>query len=88
MAIAKKQLPRAVDRNALRRVMREAWRAARPDPTLSVFVRLTRASPAWREVGARARKRAWRTEFDELLASLRSVASTRPSRRVTPSQES
>ncbi|MFT4099825.1 MAG: ribonuclease P protein component [Burkholderiaceae bacterium] len=75
MAVAKRLLPRAIDRNRFRRVVREAWRARvsasgmRP-PAASVFVRLMRRSDVWRTVPDGQLKRAWRDEIDRLFAAV------------------
>jgi ribonuclease P protein component len=74
MAVPKRQLKRAVDRNALRRVAREAWRlapwgdCARP---AVVLVKLRRAEPEWKTSGRAALKKAWRAELDALFLRLR-----------------
>lgn len=74
MAVAKRLLPRAIDRNRFRRVVREAWRSCErdwpgdlPRPS-SVFVRLMKRDVAWRQTPAGALKRGWRTEVDRLFA--------------------
>lgn len=88
LAVAKRLLPRAVDRNTVRRIAREAWRHSGCAGTgVSAFIRLARVTPAWREVGDRARKRAMRDELDRLLASLRTRAANPPPPR-TPSPPS
>ena len=69
----KRQLRRAVDRNALKRVAREAWRHApwsacgRPQV---MMLKLRRSEPDWKTMGRPALKKAWRAEIDELLARL------------------
>jgi len=69
----KRQLKRAVDRNALKRVAREAWRHApwsacgRPQV---MMLKLRRSEPDWKTMGRQALKKAWRAEIDELLARL------------------
>lgn len=69
-AVPKRWLKRAVDRNALRRVAREAWRARaadRPLPAPIALLKLLHASPEWSTLGASARKRQWRAELDSLF---------------------
>lgn len=69
-AVPKRWLRRAVDRNALRRVAREAWRArgaAGPLPASVALLKLLHAAPEWPTLGAAARKRAWRAELDALF---------------------
>lgn len=69
----KRQLKRAVDRNALKRVAREAWRlapwAASGRPQV-ILLRLRRAEAEWKDMGRAALKKAWRAEIDELLRRL------------------
>jgi len=69
----KRQLKRAVDRNALKRVAREAWRhapwAACGRPQV-MMLKLRRSEPDWKTMGRQALKKAWRAEIDELLARL------------------
>lgn len=70
-AVPRRQLARAVDRNALKRVAREAWRHARwigaRAPAVAI-VKLRRADPAWKQATHRTLKRAWRAELDDLFA--------------------
>ena len=74
MSVPKRQLKRAVDRNALRRVAREAWRLApweglaRPQV---LMLKLRRSEPEWKAMGRAALKKAWRAELDELFSRLR-----------------
>ncbi len=74
MAIPKKVLRRAVDRNAVKRVVREAWRVAQPSGPIHglgrVHVRLTGRPADFATLGRPGRKRLWRLEFDELLARM------------------
>lgn len=69
----KRQLKLAVDRNALKRVAREAWRLApwamsgRPQV---ILLRLRRAEADWKNMGRATLKKAWRAEIDELLGRL------------------
>jgi RNase P protein component len=81
-AVPKRQLALAVDRNALKRVAREAWRlapwgdAARP---ALAMIKLRRSDPEWREMPAARLKKVWRAELDELVARLvRRMASPPP----------
>ena len=70
MAVPKRLLKRAVDRNTLRRGAREAWRA-RPGncrPRAPALLRLARRPADFDSLTQRARKRLWREELDELLA--------------------
>lgn len=73
VSVPKRQLKRAVDRNALKRVAREAWRlapwgeAVRPQ---TVMLKLRRAEPEWKTTGRSALKKAWRAELDELFLRL------------------
>jgi RNase P protein component len=88
-AVPKRHLPRAVDRNALKRVGREAWRlAAWPTERGEVLamLKLQRTDPAWKALSARALKKCWRAELDELMArltgGLAARASAPPERRA------
>ena len=68
MAVPRRVLPRAVDRNAVRRVAREAWRAASLGATPVVaMLRMTRR-PVVR--GARHRKALVRAELDAAFGTL------------------
>lgn len=70
LAVAKKLLPRAVDRNRLRRIAREAWRAAAPcHPDLDVFIRL-HLRPSAGLLPEGQQRKAWRAELDGLLSRL------------------
>ena len=69
-AIPKKSLPLAVDRNRVRRIFREAVRAARPRVDgFDVILRLKRGCPRERFVELRA-------EADRLLARLPNAGAT------------
>lgn len=74
VAVPKRQLKRAVDRNALKRVAREAWRLApwgeRARPQV-LMLKLRRAEAEWKTTGRSALKKAWRAEIDELFSRLR-----------------
>lgn len=70
IAIPKRLLARAVDRNTVRRIVREAWRAC-PDATRArapMLLRLVRRPAGFDDLTQRARKRLWRDELDALLA--------------------
>lgn len=68
MAIPKRLLARAVDRNAVRRVAREAWRAAAvARAPVAAMLRMT-AAPAAR--GARHRKALVRAELDQAFQAM------------------
>jgi RNase P protein component len=70
MAVPKRLLKRAIDRNTLRRVAREAWRAgaSAERPATPVLLRLQRRPDGFERLTQRARKRLWRAEIDALLA--------------------
>lgn len=74
MSVPKRQLKLAVDRNALKRVAREAWRLAPwgelPRPQV-VMVKLRRSEAHWKTTSRAALKKAWRAELDELFSRLR-----------------
>jgi RNase P protein component len=71
LAVAKKLLPRAIDRNTVRRIAREAWRAAEPGHRdLSVFIRLLSVCDALKLLPDAQRKRLLRAELDGLLSRL------------------
>ncbi|MEZ5727309.1 MAG: ribonuclease P protein component [Burkholderiaceae bacterium] len=72
LGVPKKLLKRAVDRNTLRRVARESWRAAsRTGPEMSgpgpVLLRLVRRPASFAQMPQSQRKRAWRAELDALF---------------------
>jgi RNase P protein component len=75
MSVPKRLLPLAVDRNALKRVAREAWRLAewpaelRPERAM---IKLRRRDDRWRELPRGALKRLWRAELDRLIGRARS----------------
>ncbi len=67
MVIARKILRRAVDRNRLRRILRELFRHSQHDLTaLDIVVRLKRAAP----------ESDLKEEFGRLLLACRSCANT------------
>jgi Ribonuclease P len=84
LAVAKRLLPRAIDRNSVKRVAREAFRSwgragaasiaeprAETDARVTlVFIRLRKRSSQWNEMPAAARKRLWRSEIDSLLSAV------------------
>ncbi len=79
LAVGKRFLARAVDRNAMKRVAREAWRAhaapACPAPAVAQgLLRLRSADRGWASMSAAMRKRAWRDELDALLARMSRAA--------------
>lgn len=84
----KRQLKRAVDRNALKRVAREAWRlAAWPEtgrPQVAML-KLRRSEPDWKTMGRPSLKKVWRAEIDELVVRLiRRLSARDPALRETP----
>ena len=72
-AVPKRLVKGAVERNALKRVAREAWRAAawsaRHQP-VRALVKLRRAQVDWKQMPMTTLKKVWRAELDELLARL------------------
>jgi ribonuclease P protein component len=75
MAVGKRLLPRAVDRNRVKRIAREAWRhRVAGDPSLAgelhVFIRLARRPAVLEPVCDLRKKRLLRAELDSLLAML------------------
>jgi RNase P protein component len=76
MAVPKRLLKRAVDRNALRRISREHWRLAHADPAFServsghYLLRLKVRPTGFSELTRPARKRLWHDEVRELLGRL------------------
>ena len=75
LAIPKRLLARAVDRNAVRRVAREAWRSAALEAApVAAMLRMTRLPPAR---GVRHRKAIVRAELDVALRTLSRRASVR-----------
>jgi len=68
LIIAKKLARRAVQRNLMKRLAREAFRHARADlPGYDLVLRLAR--PPGESLDAESR-RAWRADFEQLLARL------------------
>nr|WP_272486674.1 ribonuclease P protein component [Zeimonas sediminis] len=69
LAVPKRQLARAVDRNLVRRIAREAWRAAGLSALpLAVLVRLRRRPDWFAEAGVRRRRQGLRQELDSLFS--------------------
>ena len=69
LAVPKRQLARAVDRNLVRRIAREAWRAAglarRP---IAVLVKLRKRPDWFGAAGVRHKRRELRVELAAVLA--------------------
>ncbi|MFP5462526.1 MAG: ribonuclease P protein component [Gammaproteobacteria bacterium] len=90
MSVPKRQLKLAVDRNALKRVAREAWRLAPwgelPRPQV-VMVKLRRSEAQWKTMGRAALKKAWRAELDELFSRLRRRVQSRSDAAVEAGAE-
>lgn len=90
LAVPKRQLVRAVDRNLVRRIAREAWRAAGLSrQPLAVLVKLRRRPDWFAQAGVRRRRKGVREELDALFADpgLQRTARQRNSdtlRRGTP----
>lgn len=73
----KRQLRRAVDRNALKRVAREAWRLAQwpvegrgARAEVLAMLKLRKSEPDWKTMGRAALKKLWRAELDLLISRL------------------
>jgi len=71
-SVPKRLLRRAVDRNALKRVAREAWRHARWNTVArpAAMIKLRRVDAQWKTASRSALKKAWRGELDELIRRL------------------
>lgn len=70
LAVPKRQLARAIDRNLTRRIAREAWRATGLDcRPVAIMVRLKRRPDWFAAAGVRERRRALREELDRLFAT-------------------
>ena len=70
LSVPKRLLPHAVDRNTLKRVAREAWRAAVWAPASTpdlAMIKLRRRRSEWLQQPRGALKRAWRSELDLLI---------------------
>jgi ribonuclease P protein component len=86
VTVGKRQARRAVDRSAVKRVLREAARTAGPDldqaagaRRVHAVLRLKAPLPAAQSVSHRALKRLLRAEADELLVELvRYMTPTQP----------
>lgn len=87
LAVPKRQLARAVDRNLVRRIAREAWRAAGfAGKPVAVLLKLRRRPEWFAAAGVRQRRRALREELDALFAQ-RAVARLSDTLRGSPGQE-
>ena len=77
LAVPKRQLARAVDRNLVRRIAREAWRGAglaqRP---IAVLIKLRKRPDWFAAAGLRQRRLRLREELDALFGD-RSLAGAR-----------
>jgi RNase P protein component len=72
-SVPKRQLARAVDRNMLKRVAREAWRHARWGSIrrpCAAMLKLRRTDAQWKSTPRGALKKAWRAELDALFERL------------------
>jgi len=68
LIVAKRLARRAVQRNLLKRIAREAFRHARPSlPVYDLVLRLTKFPGSLLDSGSR---RSWRTDIEQLLARL------------------
>ena len=82
-SVPKRQLARAVDRNAVKRVAREAWRHAQWGSIRApgaAMLKLRRADAQWKSTPRGALKKAWRAELDELFRRL--IAKVRAEQRA------
>ena len=82
-SVPKRQLARAVDRNMLKRVAREAWRHARWGSIrrpCAAMLKLRRTDAQWKSTPRGALKKAWRAELDALFERL--VARLRAEQRA------
>ena len=73
LAVAKRLLPRAVDRNTVRRIAREAyrsWHRTQLGLPAVIFIRLRRRSADWMTMPDGQKKRLWRSEIDSLLTAV------------------
>ena len=69
LAVPKRQLVRAVDRNLVRRIAREAWRASGLSRLpIAVLVKLRRRPDWFAASGVRRKRRGVREELDALFA--------------------
>jgi ribonuclease P protein component len=72
-SVPKRQLARAVDRNMVKRVAREAWRHARwgsIQRPCATMLKLRRADAQWKSTPRGALKKALRVELDALFERL------------------
>lgn len=82
MAIPKRVLSRAVDRNQVRRIARESWRAARgPQCAQTLLLRLKRRPQRFEGLPRGALKQLWRLEIDRLMQRWQQLAETQGPRR-------
>jgi RNase P protein component len=70
LSVPKRHLARAIDRNLVRRIAREAWRAAGfATLPVAVMVKLRRRPGWFAAAGVRQRRRCLREELDRLFAN-------------------
>ena len=82
MAIPKRVLGRAVDRNQVRRIARESWRAVRgPQCSQAILLRLKRRPQRFEGLPRGALKQLWRLEIDRLMQRWQQLADTHGPRR-------
>jgi len=75
MSVPKRLLRKAVDRNTVRRIAREAFRASCASfAHCALMLRLKRLPEGFGAMASRARKSRWRVELDRLFASARPVS--------------
>jgi len=69
MAIPKRLLKRAVDRNTVRRAARQAWRdqVLSQGPTSTALIRMTAKPSGFEQSSRPQRKKRWREELVELM---------------------
>ena len=68
LSVPKRQLARAVDRNLVRRIAREAWRGTGVAPRpIAVLVKLRRRPEWFAAAGVRQKRRQLRIELDALF---------------------
>jgi ribonuclease P protein component len=69
LGVPKRQLRRAVDRNLVRRLAREAWRSSGLSRgRLALLVKLRKRPDWFAEAGVQQKRRALREELDQLLS--------------------
>jgi hypothetical protein len=70
MSVPRRLLRRAVDRNTVRRVAREAFRSVRLRARGSaLMLKLRRLPEGYEQASQRARKTRWRAELDQLFSA-------------------